>query len=98
MATITKKKALEGALALAGQIGKLSASQLWLDYDDEADVLYISLKRPQKATETKEVTDGQILLHYRNKELVGITILDVSTQGVVSSEPGSKTQGSRRAS
>ena len=24
----------------------------WMDYDEEADVLYISLKRPQKATDT----------------------------------------------
>jgi uncharacterized protein YuzE len=63
---------------LARQIGEFPATKLWLDYDAGADVLYISLKRPQKATETIEVADGGVLLHYRDKELVGITVLDAS--------------------
>jgi uncharacterized protein YuzE len=49
-----------------------------LDYDAEADVLYISFKDPQKATETVEADGGGILLRYRGKELVGITVLDAS--------------------
>ena len=57
---------------------RLPAGRAWIDYDEEADVLYISLKRPQKATETVEVDDGGLLLHYREKELVGITVLDAS--------------------
>ncbi|WP_202320210.1 DUF2283 domain-containing protein [Archaeoglobus neptunius] len=48
-----------------------------VDYDKEADVLYISFERPQKATET-EVTDEGILLRYRENKLVGITILNAS--------------------
>ena len=47
-------------------------------YDKEADVLYISLKRPQKATDTKFLNDKGILLRYREKELVGVTVLDAS--------------------
>ena len=78
MATLKKDKAIQGALSLARQIGQLPAAKLWLDYDAEADVLYISLKRPQKATETVEVDGGGILLRYRGKELVGITVLDAS--------------------
>jgi len=50
----------------------------WIDYDEEADVLYISLKRPQKATDTKFLADRGILLRYRDKELVGVTVLDAS--------------------
>ena len=49
---------------------------MWLDYDEEADVLYISLKRPQRATKTIDLDEKGILLHYRGKELVGITVLD----------------------
>jgi uncharacterized protein YuzE len=49
-----------------------------IDYDDEADVLYISLKRPQRATETKFLPNQGILLRYRDKDLVGITVLDAS--------------------
>jgi uncharacterized protein YuzE len=53
---------------------------MWLDYDEEADVLYISLKRPQRATKTIDLDEKGILLHYRGKELVGITVLDASHQ------------------
>jgi uncharacterized protein YuzE len=73
----TKHQALAGALALARQVALFPASRLWLDFDAEADVLYISLRRPQKATETVETDDG-LLLRYRNKELVGITVLEAS--------------------
>jgi uncharacterized protein YuzE len=54
---------------------------MWLDYDTEADVLYISLQRPQKATETIEIEEEGILLSYRKDELVGITVLDASKSG-----------------
>jgi uncharacterized protein YuzE len=50
----------------------------WIDYDEQADVLYISLKRPQRATDTKYLADKGILLRYRAKDLVGVTVLDAS--------------------
>jgi uncharacterized protein YuzE len=55
------------------------ARRFWVDYDPEADVLYLSFQRPQKATET-EMTEEGILLRYRDKQLVGITVLDASTR------------------
>jgi uncharacterized protein YuzE len=76
--THQKKKALSSALALAKQVRYFPGSNMWLDYDEEADVLYISLKRPQRATETIDLNDEGVLLHYRKKELVGITVLDAS--------------------
>ena len=51
----------------------------WVNYDNEADVLYISFQRPQKATDS-EMTDDGYLLRYRDDQLVGITILDASTR------------------
>ncbi len=51
--------------------------RFWVDYDQEADVLYISFKRPQHATNT-EMTDDGLLLRYREEQLVGITVLDAS--------------------
>jgi len=81
MATVRSKaqnKAVSGAISLARQISSLPAAKLSLDYDAEADVLYISLKRPQKATRTVELEDEGVLLRYRGKELVGITVLDAS--------------------
>jgi uncharacterized protein YuzE len=80
MATISRARrddAINGALALAKQVARFPASKLWLDYDAEADVLYISFRRPQKATETVEDDDG-MLLRYRGKQLVGVTVLDAS--------------------
>lgn len=50
-----------------------------VDYDEEADVLYISFQHPQKATNTIMREDG-LLLRYRNEELVGVTVLDASTR------------------
>ena len=56
---------------------RFPSPRFWVDYDQEADVLYISFRRPQKATDSEMTNDG-ILLRYREDELVGITILDVS--------------------
>jgi uncharacterized protein YuzE len=53
--------------------------RFWVDYDDEADVLYISFARPQIATNAEMTEDG-ILLRYRDKTLVGVTVLDASTR------------------
>jgi uncharacterized protein YuzE len=55
---------------------KLSAKKLWLDYDEEADVLYVSFRRPQKTTESR--MEGDLIYHYRDEELVGVTILHAS--------------------
>ena len=53
--------------------------RFWVDYDQEADVLYLGFQRPQKVTDT-EMTDEGILLRYRDNQLVGITVLDASTR------------------
>jgi len=56
----------------------LPSEKLRFDYDQEADVLYVSLDRPQQATDTEYVDDQGLLLRYRGKDLVGVTILDAS--------------------
>jgi uncharacterized protein YuzE len=71
---------MEIAYSVNEPTAKFRVSRFWLDYDAEADVLYISFKRPQKATDTVDLDDEGILLWYRGKELVGITILDASTR------------------
>jgi uncharacterized protein YuzE len=57
----------------------LPTSQLWTDYDAEADVLYISFHKPQQANDSVLEDDGN-LYHYRDGELVGITVLNASTK------------------
>jgi uncharacterized protein YuzE len=56
---------------------KFPKNKLWIDYDEEAEVLYLSFQRPQKATES-EMRDDGVLLRYKRDKLVGITILEAS--------------------
>ena len=64
---------------LLPQIMSLSKSQksVSFDYDEEADVLYISFQKPQQATNT-EIMNDDVLIRKRNNEVVGITILHAS--------------------
>ena len=58
-------------------IKKTGAKHLWFDFDEKADVLYISLERPQNATDTDILDDG-IFLRMRGKKVVGITVTNYS--------------------
>ena len=69
-----EKKDIKSYLSLCKKVG---AKHLWFDFDEEADVLYISLERPQRATDTDILEDG-IFLRLRDKEIVGITITNIS--------------------
>jgi uncharacterized protein YuzE len=62
---------------LIGQVLSLPARQMWTDYDAEADVLYISFRKPQQANDSIMEDDGNIY-HYRDDELVGITVLNAA--------------------
>jgi len=50
---------------------------MWIDYNKEADVLYIGFDLPQKATNSEMSRDG-ILHRHRGEKLMGITILEAS--------------------
>jgi len=78
MAKTLAAKAVEEISGALPHLIRLPQGRAWIDYDDEADVLYVSLKRPQKATDTKFLADKGILLRYRGRELVGVTVLDAS--------------------
>src|SRR5262249_40819035 len=69
-------KAVDDISEAVPHLIRLRQKKAWIDYDEAADVLYISLKRPQKATDTKLLAEKGILLRYRHKELVGVTVLD----------------------
>lgn len=64
---------------LIDQVLALPARQIWTDYDADADVLYISFRKPQQANDSILEDDGNIH-HYRDGELVGITVLHASTK------------------
>ena len=46
--------------------------ELDIEYDEEADVLYISFGKPQAADDSEEIND--VIYRFRENELVGITI------------------------
>ncbi len=75
--TILDKEMVNEIFKVTHSLLKFPQRKMWIDYDEEADVLYISFRRPQKATDTKMTEEG-ILLRFKDNELVGITILDAS--------------------
>lgn len=77
---VVGKRNIEQMVEAAPYLLKFPYKRMWVDYDREADVLYINFKRPQKATDSEMTKEG-ILLRYKGKELVGITILDASKRG-----------------
>jgi len=53
--------------------------QMWVDFDKEADVLYISFEKPQHADDSEMEDD--IVIHKRKDKIVGLTILHASRFG-----------------
>lgn len=58
---------------------KLMTQHAWLDYDREADVLYMRFRKTQRAASTIE-TDDDILIRKDGIAIVGLTILNASSQ------------------
>lgn len=56
-------------------LSQFQTRQIWIDYDKEADVLYVSFRRPQNADDS-ELTEDGVIYRYSKEQLVGITILN----------------------
>ncbi len=76
-APVTYQAILEEVKQMTPHLLNLPAGKVWVDYDREADVLYISFQKPQRATDSELLDDG-VLLRYRGKQLVGVTIFEAS--------------------
>lgn len=61
----------------------LKHKNLWSNYDEEADVLYLHFKKPNHADHS-EMTDDNIIIRYKNSEVIGVTILNASQNQVFS--------------
>lgn len=59
------------------RLAQYGNSRLWIDYDDEADVLYINFLKPQKADNAYQEKDG-IIRRVRRNKIIGLTILNAS--------------------
>lgn len=70
---------VRSCLALVEDIFKLPGDHVWIDYDRGANVLYLSFRKPQRATKTVEA-DNDILVRKDGNKIVGITILNASAR------------------
>lgn len=68
---------IEKMLNITPGLLAIAHKRLWTTYDQKADVLYISFKKPSRADDS-ELTDNNIIVRYEKGEIVGITILDAS--------------------
>lgn len=77
--TLLESRTIQAVTAAIPLLVKIPIERYRVDYDKEADVLYVSFRHAQKATDTRSTDDG-ILLRYHGKELVGITVLEASAR------------------
>ena len=73
MATIN----LERVLTFVPQVLQMQQKNIWLSYDEEADVLYLNFKKPSHADDT-ELLDNDVIVRYEGEEVVGMTIMNAS--------------------
>ena len=77
---LNENEVIKMFLGITPDIVRLPISHVWADYDKEADVLYLSFRRPQRAKLTEEVGED-ILVRKDGEEIVGLTILNASDKG-----------------
>jgi len=71
---VADKRVVREVFQAMPYLRRLPSEHLWIDYDKEADVLYVSFEKPQQATNSV-LQDDNVLLRYRGKRLVGMTII-----------------------
>lgn len=74
---VLEDKSIGYLLKAISHLVKLPKTHMWLDYDAEADVVYIHFEEKPNSTHS-EMLDNGIILDYRGNRLVGLTILEAS--------------------
>jgi len=74
---VLEEKSISYILKAVPHLVKLPKLHIWLDYDPEADVLYLHFEEKPASTHS-EMRDDGIILDYRGSRLVGLTILEAS--------------------
>jgi uncharacterized protein YuzE len=72
-----EEKSIGHILRAVSHLVKLPKPHIWLDYDSEADVLYLHFEEKPASTHS-EMRDDGIILDYKGDRLVGLTILEAS--------------------
>lgn len=74
---ILGEKSLGYLLKAVSHLVKLPKTHMWLDYDAEADVLYVHFEEKPSSSHS-EMRDDGIIFDYKGQRLVGLTILEAS--------------------
>ena len=69
------------------KIGSIShllslSHKIWIDYDEEADVLYVNFKKTSHADDT-QLLDNDVIVRYEKGSIVGITILNARKRKIL---------------
>jgi len=59
------------------EVVTLSPEAVDVEYNEKADVLYISFGQDSQA-EDSELTDNDVVIRYRNGKIIGLTVLHFS--------------------
>lgn len=68
---------LDRVLNFVPQALQLHQKNIWLSYDEKADVLYLNFKKPSHADDS-ELLDNDVIVRYEGEEIVGMTIMNAS--------------------
>jgi uncharacterized protein YuzE len=74
---ILEKKTISHLLKAVAHLVQLPKTHMWLDYDEEVDVLYLHFEDKPGSTQS-EMRDDGVILDYKGRRLVGVTILEAS--------------------
>lgn len=72
-------------LSLLSALRRTPDRNIWITYDEEADVLYINFHKPSIANDS-ELTDDDVVVRYADDQIIGYTVLHASQRnaGVMS--------------
>ena len=83
MAQTLERENIQQAMNLCPFLTHLPQKELYARYDEEADVLYLQFQRPANI-HNSEIRDDGIIIEYDNSDnIVGLTILEASTRGMI---------------
>ena len=58
----------------------MRSNHIWIDYDQDGDVLYVSFRKPQHADDSE--MNENIITHYSGDQIVGITVIGAKKYAV----------------
>ena len=75
------EEAIDEVMDIIPNITSMPYRKIWVDYDEDADVLYINFTYPPEAVEHEEDEGGIIRNYNKRGELVGITVMEARRFG-----------------